>query len=421
MSERKKGRALDKLPRDYTIIDIETSGFSPEKNHIIEVGCIKYRDGQEINRYSSLICPPCRISTQIERLTGITNEMISSAPTFKMIARALWKYLSDETLVGHNVNFDISFLYSNFERELGQRLQNDYVDTLTLCRKALPDLENHKLPTVSRALQINIKPHRALSDCMILSKVLERITVVRKEPIKVIRGQKVDVTKTNPTLRELVLKVGWRSSGGMELDAAAFLLDDSGRAPNDSAMVFYNQPINPSGSVEHVNVENGAQFKIILSRIPPTLARIDVTLTIYDAEQRRQTFQQFEGGYVSVLDGKSGVELLRYDLVDDYSCETAIILCEIYRHGSEWKFNAIGSGFAGGLGALVKNFGLQVQEQKASLSATLSATVKADVKMLAAIRNCTISEIVNDALNEYLQSRRHEIDEVIARRSKVSC
>ena len=70
MSERKKGRALEKLPRDYTIIDIETSGFSPEKDHIIEVGCIKYRDGQEINRYSSLICPPCRISTQIERLTG---------------------------------------------------------------------------------------------------------------------------------------------------------------------------------------------------------------------------------------------------------------------------------------------------------------------------------------------------------------
>ena len=418
MSERDKGRALEKLPRDYTIIDIETSGFSPTNDHIIEVGCIKYRDGQEINRYSSLIRPPRQISAQIERITGITNEMLSSAPPFKIIARALWEYLSGETLVGHNVHFDLNFLYDNFEREIGQRLQNDFVDTLPLCRKALPDLDSHRLSNISRALQIKTKPHRALSDCLILSEVLERITVVRNEPIKVVRGQKVDVTKKNPMLRELILKVGWRSSGGMELDAAAFLLDGAGRAPNDSAMIFYNQPINPSGSVEHINVESGAQFKIVLSRIPTTLARIDVTLTIYDAEQRHQTFQQLEGGYVSVLDGKSGVELLRYDLVDDYSCETAIILCEIYRHGSEWKFNAIGSGFAGGLGALVKNFGLQVQEKKASISATVSATVKADVKMLAAIRNCTISEIVNDALNEYLQSRRQEIDEVVAARKK---
>lgn len=407
---RAKGRELSKLPRDYTIIDIETSGFSPEKNYIIEVGCIKYRDGQEINRYSSLICPPCRISTQIERLTGITNEMISSAPMFKTIARSLWEYLSGETLVGHNVNFDIDFLYDNFERELDRRLQNDYVDTLTLCRKAMPELESHSLSNISRVLQIKITPHRALSDCLILTKVIEKISVARREPMKVVRGQKVDVTKINPILRELILKVGWRSSGGIELDAAAFMLDGAGRAPNDSAMIFYNQPRHPSGAVEHVSVENGAQFKIVLSRIPTTLARIDVTLTIYDAEQRRQTFQQFEGGYVSVLDGKSGVELLRYDLVDDYSCETAIILCEIYRHGSEWKFNAIGSGFAGGLGALVKNFGLQVQERKASITAMVSETVKTEIKVLAARRNCTISEIVNEALNEYLQSRLQEVD-----------
>ena len=406
---REKGRALEKLPRDYTIIDIETSGFSPEKDHIIEVGCIKYRDGQEINRYSSLICPPCRISTQIERLTGITNEMISSAPMFRTLARSLWNYLSGETLVGHNVNFDLGFLSSNFERELGQRLQNDYFDTLTLCRKALPDLENHKLTTVSRALQINIKPHRALSDCLILSKVLEKISVGRHEPIRVVRGQKVDVTKNNPLLRELILKVGRRSSGGIEVDAAAFLLDGAGRAPNDGAMIFYNQPRNPSGSVEHEDIENGAQFRIVLSRLPSTVARIDVTLTIYDAEQRGQTFQQFEGGYASLIDGKSGVELLRYELVDDYSCETAIILCEIYRHGSEWKFSAIGSGFAGGLGALVKNFGLQVQERKTSITATVSETLKTDVKILAARRNCTISEVVNEALNEYLQARRQEV------------
>ncbi|MBQ9478325.1 MAG: TerD family protein, partial [Selenomonadaceae bacterium] len=195
-----------------------------------------------------------------------------------------------------------------------------------------------------------------------------------------------------------------------------FLLDGTGRASADSAMIFYNQPRHPSGAVELLHVESGAQFKIRLSKVGAE--KIDLTLTIYDAEARRHTFNNLAGLKVRVCDAATGAELIRYEPAEDYSCETAIVLCELYRHGAQWKFHAIGSGFSGGLSALVRNYGLEVKEKKESITALIASKAKAEVKMLAALRGCTMSELVNDALLEYLEGHREELNDALTSRLK---
>ena len=102
------------------------------------------------------------------------------------------------------------------------------------------------------------------------------------------------------------------------------------------------------------------EIKIDLAKVPANIEKIDFTVTIYDAETRKQTFGQVSNAYIRVVDETTGKELIRYDLGEDFSIETALVVGEIYRHGGEWKFNAIGAGFSGGLAALGRNFGVNV-------------------------------------------------------------
>jgi len=184
------------------------------------------------------------------------------------------------------------------------------------------------------------------------------------------KGQKIDLTKTNPGLSKITVGLGWdvnKYDGGSEfdLDASAFLLGASGKAENDSDFIFYGNQKHPSGSVESTgDNRTGAgegddeQILVDLSKIPAGIQKIDFTVTIYDADKRNQNFGQVSNAYIRILDNATGAELIRYDLSEDFSIETAIIAGELYRNGSEWKFNAIGSGFSGGLAALCANFGL---------------------------------------------------------------
>ncbi len=190
--------------------------------------------------------------------------------------------------------------------------------------------------------------------------------------VSLMKGQKVDLTKGNPGLSKLIIGLGWdvnQYDGGadFDLDAAAFLLDASGKVTSDADFVFYNNLKHASGSVEHTgdNLTGEGEgddevLKVDLSKVPANISKIDFTVTIYDAETRMQNFGQVSNAYIHVLDETNGVELLRFDLGEDFSVETAIVVGELYRHNGEWKFNAIGSGFAGGLYALGKNFGVNV-------------------------------------------------------------
>ena len=190
--------------------------------------------------------------------------------------------------------------------------------------------------------------------------------------VSLAKGQKVDLTKTNPGLKEVLIGLGWDTNkydGGhdFDLDAAAFLLGANGKVTSDADFVFYNNLKHSSGSVEHLGDNlTGAgegddeEIKIDLSKVPADIQKIDFTVTIHEADARKQNFGQVENAFIRVVDAASNKELIRYDLGEDFSIETAVVVGELYRHGGEWKFQAIGSGFSGGLAALGKNFGVNV-------------------------------------------------------------
>lgn len=190
--------------------------------------------------------------------------------------------------------------------------------------------------------------------------------------IQLSKGQRIDLTKTNPGLVRAVIGLGWdtnKYNGGFDfdLDASAFLVDANNRCINDEDFVFYNNLQHPSGSVTHTGDNrtgegdgDDEQLVIDFSKIPSYVNKIGITVTIHDADQRLQNFGQVSNSFVRLVDESTNVELLRFDLGEDFSVETAVVVCELYRHVNDWKFNAIGSGFSGGLAALCRNYGLHV-------------------------------------------------------------
>lgn len=190
------------------------------------------------------------------------------------------------------------------------------------------------------------------------------------------KGQKVDLTKKTPNLHTVLVGLGWdvNQSGGpsYDLDASVFLLEGSGKVRNDQDFVFYNNPVGGNQSVFYsgdnrtgFGSNDDEQIRIILNQVPPHIERIAFTITIHDAQAKRQNFSQISNAYVRIMNEENQEELLRFNL-EQFSVETAIVAAELYRHNGEWKFNAIGSGFQGGLGALCRNFGLEVAEETPS-------------------------------------------------------
>jgi tellurium resistance protein TerD len=186
------------------------------------------------------------------------------------------------------------------------------------------------------------------------------------------KGGKVDLTKGNPNLSKLLIGLGWDTNkydGGAEfdLDTAAFLTGASGKVTDEKDFVFYNNLKHPSGAVIHLGDNrtgsgegDDEQIKVDLALVPATVQKIAFTVTIHEADVRRQNFGQVSNAYIRIFNEVDNTELVRFDLGEDYSVETAVVVGELYRNGADWKFNAIGSGFRGGLAALATNFGLQV-------------------------------------------------------------
>lgn len=178
LPKREKGKSVLTLPTDYTVIDIETTGLDPTHDNIIEIACIKYRSGNEFDEFYSLVQPPVAryggryVNSFIASFTGITNEMLENAPKFDEISSSLWDFLNGELLVGHNVNFDINFLYDAFQQETGKLLQNDFLDTMRLARRCLPDLDHHRLTDLDEYFDIGGEHHHAETDCEITNEVL---------------------------------------------------------------------------------------------------------------------------------------------------------------------------------------------------------------------------------------------------------
>ena len=191
-------------------------------------------------------------------------------------------------------------------------------------------------------------------------------------PVCLTKGQKVSLTKDNPGLKNVVVGLGWDTNAfdtgcDFDLDASAFLIDETGKVTCQYDFVFYGNKNHPSGSVVHLGDNlTGAgdgddeQIKIDLSLVPANIVRIAFSVTIYEAESRHQNFGQVSNSFIRIYDESNGQEILRYDLGEDFSIETASIFGELYKNGSEWKFNAIGSGYQGGLAAICNSYGVQV-------------------------------------------------------------
>ena len=189
-------------------------------------------------------------------------------------------------------------------------------------------------------------------------------------PINLSKGQKVDLTKGNPGLKNIMVGLGWDvnafdSGADFDLDAAAFMLGADGKCPTDKEFVFYGNLAHASGSVKHMGDNltgegdgDDEQVQIDLSKVPANIEKIAFTVTIYDAETRHQNFGQVSNAFIRLVDESNNTELIRYDLGEDFS--TAVVVGELYRNNGEWKFNAIGSGFQGGLAALCGHYGIDV-------------------------------------------------------------
>lgn len=165
-----KGKSLITSPDSFIVLDIETTGYLPEWDHIIEVGAIKYDHGVEIARFSSLVQPPSvdgeYIDPYITELTGITNEMLASAPAIENILPELYDFLGSSIIIGHNVNFDINFLYDNFEEILEKPLSNDFIDTMRLSRNLHPEEKHHRLSDLCERYALDYSSaHRSIKDC----------------------------------------------------------------------------------------------------------------------------------------------------------------------------------------------------------------------------------------------------------------
>ena len=194
--------------------------------------------------------------------------------------------------------------------------------------------------------------------------------------ISLAKGQKISLEKVAADagiqggLTKIHVGLFWdeaRYDGGspFDLDASVFMCDGSGKVTKESNFIFYNNKKAPG--IEHMGDNRTGTgdgddevIKIDLSALEPDVEKIAFTVTIDQADARKQNFGMVENSGIRILDEATGTELLRYDLGEDYSIETAVVVAELYKNNGEWKFNAIGSGFAGGLGALCNNFGLTV-------------------------------------------------------------
>ena len=184
------------------------------------------------------------------------------------------------------------------------------------------------------------------------------------------KGGNLSLSKEAPGMTKVLVGLGWdaRSTDGQDfdLDASAFLLKADGKVRADSDFIFYNQLKSVDGSVEHIGDNRTGEgdgddeaIKVDLSKVPADIDRIAFTVTIHEAEARKQNFGQVRGAFIRIVNQDNNSEVARYDLAEDASTETAMIFAELYRNGAEWKFRAVGQGFAGGLKPLAESYGLK--------------------------------------------------------------
>jgi tellurium resistance protein TerD len=185
------------------------------------------------------------------------------------------------------------------------------------------------------------------------------------------KGGRLSLDKEAPGLKKVLIGLGWdaRATDGaaFDLDASAFMLNADGKVRSDADFIFYNQLKSACGSVQHTgdNLTGAGEgddetIMIDLGRVPAEVQKVSFTVTIHEAEARKQNFGQVNNAYIRLVNAETNVEVARYDLVEDASTETAMIFGELYRHSGEWRFTAVGQGYAGGLATMCRQYGMNL-------------------------------------------------------------
>lgn len=189
--------------------------------------------------------------------------------------------------------------------------------------------------------------------------------------VSLTKGGNVSLTKEAPTMKTTMVGLGWdaRATDGaaFDLDASVFMVGETGKVLNDTSFIFFNNKTSVCGSVEHQGDNlTGAgdgddeQVKVCFDKVPADVKKLVFAVTIYDAETRKQNFGMVGNAFIRIVNADSNQEIARFDLSEDASTETAMVFGELYRNGAEWKFKAVGQGFAGGLKALAQQHGVNV-------------------------------------------------------------
>lgn len=190
--------------------------------------------------------------------------------------------------------------------------------------------------------------------------------------LSLVKGQKLQLAKEGSGFTDVTFGLGWDTNKydgneKFDLDVGAFFLDQNGKVTGEQDFIFYNQPAHPSGAVTYSGDNQTGDgdgddetIKVDLMKVPDNINRIAFVVTIYDAENRLQNFGMVSNSYIRAINNATGEEIFKYELDEDFSTETGIIVGELYRRNNEWKFNAVGAGKQGGLVSVARDFGLNL-------------------------------------------------------------
>lgn len=312
---RKKGRSLIAVPENYILVDLETTGFSSRYDEIIEVGLIKIRGGQEVDRYQTLVKPSKPIPYIVELITGIRNEMVADAPTFNEIGKAVWDFLDNEIIVGHNINFDINFLYDKFEEKFQRTLQNDYVDTMRLAKYLIPEIKtqcsgNYGLDYLCEYLGIGVeKRHRAIEDCLCTENLLKRLKeIVNTNGINLSEVDKKNKSRNTRNISEILKS-----------------LKSEGKA-QDASHMFYGKCCVFTGKLELFSRIEAAQIVVNIGGHCENSVTKRTNFLIVGDMDYKAGLEGYESAKLKkarkLMEEKQEIQIIPesafYDLIDDY-------------------------------------------------------------------------------------------------------
>ena len=171
------GNLLNTYVADYVVFDLETTGISPKTDEVVEISAVKVEHGKVTDEFSTLVNPKRRIPYGASRVNGITDDMVAEAPFFEQVLEEFLEFIEGFVLVGHNIaRFDMNFLYRDVEKYFERSLPNDYIDTLQMARRELPNLEHHRLTDLAEYYGISAEgAHRALNDCRMNQQIYEEL------------------------------------------------------------------------------------------------------------------------------------------------------------------------------------------------------------------------------------------------------